>query len=74
MILTPVHAVDSSPKLRFGMVTDPHYADVDTRGSRYYRQSLAKMKECVDLMKQQQVDFLIELGDLKDQDNEPNEN
>ena len=73
MILTPVHAVDSSPKLRFGMVTDPHYADVDTRGSRYYRQSLAKMKECVDLMKQQQVDFLIELGDLKDQDNEPNE-
>lgn len=47
MILTPVHAVDSSPKLRFGMVTDPHYADVDTRGSRYYRQSLAKMKESV---------------------------
>ena len=73
MILTPVHAVDSRPKMRFGMVPDPHYADVDTRGSRYYRQSLAKMKECVDLMKQQQVDFLIELGDLKDQDNEPNE-
>lgn len=73
MILTPVHAVDSSPKLRFGMVTDPHYADTDTRGSRYYRHSLAKMKECVALMKQQQVDFLIELGDLKDQDKEPNE-
>ena len=63
-----VYTADLNPKLRFGIVTDSHYADVDTKSGRYYRQSLAKMEECVNLMRRQQVDFLIELGDLKDQD------
>jgi predicted phosphodiesterase len=52
---------------RFGIVTDAHFADVDARGSRYYRASMAKMTECVALMNEQKVDFLIELGDFKDQ-------
>jgi predicted MPP superfamily phosphohydrolase len=56
---------------RFGIVTDLHYADADTIGSRYYRQSLDKLNECVELMNAQKVDFLIELGDFKDQNNPP---
>jgi len=59
--------------LRFGMVTDSHYADEEVRGSRHYRESLPKMRECVELMNQEQVDFLIELGDLKDQNYPPEE-
>ena len=59
--------------LRFGMVTDSHYADTDMRDNRYYRESIAKMTECVDLMNEQKVDFLIELGDFKDQDSTPDE-
>ncbi|UCG57246.1 MAG: metallophosphoesterase [Phycisphaerales bacterium] len=55
--------------LRFGMVTDVHYADADTVGSRFYRESLEKLGECVRLMNSQNVDFLVELGDFKDQDN-----
>jgi len=54
-------------KTRFGIVTDAHFADVDARGSRYYRESMAKMTECVALMNEQKVDFLLELGDFKDQ-------
>jgi len=54
---------------RFGIVTDSHYADADTIGSRFYRHSLDKLTECVELMNTQKVDFLIELGDFKDQDN-----
>jgi len=54
---------------RFGIVTDSHYADADTVGSRYYRHSLDKLTECVELMNAQKVDFLVELGDFKDQDN-----
>jgi hypothetical protein len=54
--------------LRFGIVTDSHYADADMRDNRYYRESKGKMTECVDLMNEQKVDFLVELGDLKDQD------
>jgi predicted phosphodiesterase len=62
-----------TPKIRFGMVTDPHYADADTKGTRHYRESLSKLNECVTFMNEQKVDFLIELGDLKDQDPSANE-
>ncbi len=53
---------------RFGIVSDCHYADTETVGSRYYRQSLDKLSECVEAMNGERVDFLIELGDFKDED------
>ncbi len=52
--------------LRFGMLTDAHYADYDSHGSRHYRQSLAKMRECVAQMNEEQVALLVELGDFND--------
>lgn len=55
-------------RLEFGLVTDIHYADTETRGTRYYRESTAKLKECVSLMNRKNVDFLVELGDFKDED------
>lgn len=55
------------PRIRFGIVADPHYADTPSRGARHYRESLAKMAECVAAMNARAVDFLIELGDLKDE-------
>jgi predicted MPP superfamily phosphohydrolase len=54
-------------KLRFGLLTDIHYADSSSVRDRFYRESIAKMGECVRLMNSQKVDFLIELGDFKDQ-------
>jgi len=50
------------------MVTDSHYADTAKRGSRYYDESISKMQDCVALMNQKKVDFLIELGDFIDRD------
>lgn len=52
---------------------DLHYADRSPNGSRYYRQSLTKLSECVELMNEQRVDFVIELGDFKDQNVHPDE-
>lgn len=57
---------------RFGIVTDPHYTN-RTYGTRYCDQSLDKLAECVELMNKQAVDFLVELGDFKDQDDPPDE-
>jgi 3',5'-cyclic AMP phosphodiesterase CpdA len=57
--------------VKFGIVTDCHYADADTAGTRFYRHSLEKLAECVEAMNAQQVDFLVELGDFKDQDSPP---
>lgn len=58
---------------RFGMVTDSHYADSEPRGTRYYRESLVKMRECVESMNEHGVEFLIELGDFKDEGAPPEE-
>ncbi len=60
-----------STRVRFGVVTDCHYADADTVGTRFYRESPDKLAECVELMNAEKVDFLIELGDFKDQNTPP---
>lgn len=60
--------ISPGTKARFGIVTDSHYADTDVRNNRFYRESTVKMTECVELMNRQNVDFLVELGDFKDQD------
>ena len=52
--------------LRFGVLSDAHYADRDMLINRYYRQSIPKMREAVDQFANSNLDFIIELGDLKD--------
>jgi hypothetical protein len=59
------------PAVRFGVVTDCHCADTDPVGTRFYRESLGKLAECVDRMNAEKVDFLIELGDFKDENRPP---
>lgn len=59
--------------IRFGIVTDVHYADKEPNIGRYYKQSVDKLRECVDVMNKEQVHFLIELGDFKDNSDPPEE-
>ena len=66
-------AAQAPPLVRFGVVTDIHYADADTVGARTYRESDDKLAECVQVMNAKGVTFLIELGDFKDQDRTPDE-
>jgi len=61
------------PVLRFGMITDVHYADREHFKERYYNQSLKKLNEFIKVMNKEKVDFIVELGDFKDQDEVPNE-
>lgn len=69
---TPGRMVVSGRRsVRFGVVTDCHYADIDAAGTRFYRESIDKLAECVAQMNAEHVDFLIELGDFKDQDKTP---
>jgi hypothetical protein len=68
-----VPAAQVPPLVRFGVVTDLHYADIDSSGARTYRESDAKLAECVQVMNAKSVAFLVELGDFKDQDKTPDE-
>ena len=52
--------------LRIGVIADSHYADIDTKGSRFYRDSLSKLQEAVECFNREDLDFIIELGDMKD--------
>jgi alkaline phosphatase len=60
-----------APPVRFGVITDLHYADRDSVSGRMYRESAGKLAEFVEAMNREKADFVIELGDYKDQDIQP---
>jgi hypothetical protein len=52
-----------TPLVRLGLFADPHYADKAPAGSRYYRDSLAKLDAAKQQFARSQVDFVVALGD-----------
>ena len=40
-------------------------------GTRYFPQTMDKLKEAMEVFNSSNLDFVIEMGDLKDQDNVP---
>jgi alkaline phosphatase len=64
---TPLLLADESQRrVRIGMITDLHYADKPPAGTRYYRQTLAKLEEAAAQFHKDKPDFIVELGDLID--------
>lgn len=64
--MLPMLASAIKAPLRFGVITDIHYGEMEPRINRYYQQSLQKVKDAVNLFNESDLDFVIELGDLKD--------
>jgi len=56
----------SDRTITIGIFTDSHYADRDRRGSRYYRDSTAKLAQFVEAMNEANPSFAIVLGDYVD--------
>jgi hypothetical protein len=56
------------PMVRFGVITDLHHAERPNTSSRYYRSALAKTDLFITAMNAARPDFILELGDFKDQD------
>lgn len=63
-------APTEEPVLRFGIVTDIHHADKPEHGTRYYRESLGKLREAVTEFERARVAFVVELGDIVDAAND----
>ncbi len=59
-------AAEDEPALKVGLVTDLHYADKPPAGSRHYRETPDKLAEAARQFSQDQVAFLVELGDFID--------
>jgi manganese-dependent ADP-ribose/CDP-alcohol diphosphatase len=56
------------PSFDFGVVADAQYCDAEPAGSRYYRQSLEKLAQCVQSLNRQDLSFTVHLGDFIDRD------
>lgn len=54
------------PLLRVGLLTDLHYADRPPAGTRFYRETLPKIRECIARFNEIRPDFAVELGDFID--------
>jgi 3',5'-cyclic AMP phosphodiesterase CpdA len=52
--------------LRFGVIADCQYADAATKGTRYYRDSVRKLREAVATFNDADLDFAVHLGDFVD--------
>lgn len=61
---------EQKPLIRFGVIADPQYADVDDRPemARYYRNSPAKLAEAIQRLNAEDLAFVVTLGDLIDRD------
>ncbi|MDR0541344.1 MAG: metallophosphoesterase, partial [Dysgonamonadaceae bacterium] len=64
--LMGVSAQNDTPIIKFGLIADIQYADCDASGSRFYRNSLKKLDDCVDSLNGKKVEFTINLGDVID--------
>jgi alkaline phosphatase len=63
-----ITAANASPSisLRIGLITDLHHADKPAAGSRFYRETIAKLNSAAEEFQKSGLDFVVELGDLID--------
>lgn len=71
--LSFVASIQQQPEnIRFGLIADIQYCDCETRGKRFYRNSLEKLETCVSDLNAEEVQFTVNLGDLVDKDTKEN--
>ena len=66
LFLAAACAEKPSEPLRFGLIADVQYADKDTFDTRRYRSSLAKLEAAVGAMNDDELEFVVQLGDIVD--------
>lgn len=57
---------DNEPVMRLGLLTDLHYADRASNGTRHYRETPRKVAAAAEQLRQSPVELVFELGDLID--------
>ena len=61
-------AEEATPLLRFGLITDAQYADVEAEGERHYRSTPEKLKRAVEALHDEKLPFTLHLGVFIDRD------
>ncbi|MEZ4774246.1 MAG: metallophosphoesterase [Bacteroidia bacterium] len=63
-----ISAQTEKPLFSFGVIADVQYCDCDTKGSRFYRLSPAKLDSSVAVLATKELSFVVHLGDVIDRD------
>ena len=59
----------SEAQVKIGVFADCQYCDYETAGTRFYRNSLSKLENCITEFNQiEDIEFVVGLGDLIDRD------
>ncbi len=59
----------SENRIQFGVFADCQFCECETKGNRYYQNSLKKLEDCILHFNQENnLEFIISLGDLIDRD------
>ncbi len=56
------------PLFSFGIIADVQYCNCEPEGSRFYKKSLPRLRDAVNSLRADSAEFLINLGDLINQD------
>lgn len=57
----------SFSQIKIGVFADCQYCDCETAGSRFYRNSISKLEDCINEFNQnEEIEFIVGLGDLID--------
>jgi manganese-dependent ADP-ribose/CDP-alcohol diphosphatase len=63
-----IHYISDS-QVKIGVFADCQYCDCETAGTRFYRNSLEKLEDCISKFNQDnEIDFIVGLGDIIDRD------
>jgi 3',5'-cyclic AMP phosphodiesterase CpdA len=57
-----------NPLFSFGIITDVQYCDCEPEATRFYRNSLLKLRVAVNSLRRDSAEFLVNLGDLINKD------
>jgi len=55
---------NQKPVFSFGVIADIQYCDCEPAGTRFYRESLSKLRNALTSLKNDSAEFLVNLGDL----------
>ncbi|MGB0155185.1 MAG: metallophosphoesterase [Verrucomicrobiales bacterium] len=59
---------ETRPLFSFGLMSDCQYVDSERKGSRFYRESPAKLEAAIKVLSQRELAFTFHLGDFIDRD------
>lgn len=67
ILIFMIFSFASFPQVKIGVFADCQYCDCETAGTRFYRNSLQKLDDCINQFNtNKELDFVVGLGDLID--------